>query len=185
MQQRWELVWQRLPDPPKTVGCCQLGDSSLWLWPRITDSESLSGGLAGVRRSGTSCFQDCAAPVRCGGKGVAGKASGAKRLEWHRMAKPSPQQPSDAWATKTAGLPPVESPFPNRKRLKEAPERDCLGTMTSARTVTLVHYQVERKRPWESHSSCRSHSEGVGVLRVGRHLPFPPPNRLPDLINIR
>lgn len=149
-----------------------------WLW--------MSVGRAGWRASvGHKCFQDCAAPVRCGGKGVAGKASGAKRLEWHRMAKPSPQQPSDAWATKTAGLPPVESPFPNRKRLKGAPERDCLGTHDLGRYCNTGALPGREKEP------LGSLTPPAGLTQRGwcssRRPPpsFPPSNRLPDLINIR
>lgn len=98
------------------------------------------------------------------------------------MAKPSPQQPSDAWATKTAGLPPVESPFPNHKGAQGAPGRDCLGTITWARTVTLVHCQVERKSPGSLTASCRSHSRGVGTC--SSHLSPPPTTTpLPELSN--
>lgn len=120
--------------------------------------------------------------MRCGGKGVAGKASGAKGLEWHRMAKPSPQEPSDAWATETAGLPPVESPFPNRKGAQGAPERDCLGTMTWARTATLVHYQVERNSLGRSLTPA---GLTVGVVALPVLSPPPTTNSLPDLVNIR
>ena len=141
----------------------------------------MSGWRASV---GHKCFQDCAAPVRCGGKGVAGKASGAKRLEWHRMAKPSPQQPSDAWATKTTGLPPVESPFPNYKGAQGAPERVYLGTMTWVRTVTLVHYQVERKGLGSLTPSCRSHPRGLVLVVSVATSHLPPPIPMPTLNNI-
>lgn len=35
------------PGSAQDCGCCRLGDSSLWLWPRMTDSGCQSGGLAG------------------------------------------------------------------------------------------------------------------------------------------
>lgn len=91
------------------------------------------------------------------------------------MAKPSPQQPSDAWATKTAGLPPVESPFPNHKGAQG-------GTWTGLpRYHDLAAYcntgalQGREKRPWESHSFLQvSLQRGGGVPRVCRHIPPPP-----------
>lgn len=125
-----------------------------------------AGGLDGVRRSGTSVSKTARRRFVVEGKGLQEKRrvpKGWSGTEWPSLAHNS-QQPSDAWATKMAGLPAVESPFPNDKGAQGAPERDGLGTMTWAHTVTLVHYQVERKSLGSLTASCRSHSRGVVMV---------------------
>lgn len=82
------LVWQRLPDPPKMKFLSTRG-SSLWLWPRMTDSECLSGGLAGVRRSGTSVSKTARRRCVVEGKGLQEKRrvpKGWSGTEWPSLA---------------------------------------------------------------------------------------------------
>lgn len=171
------------PGSAQDCGCWQLGDSSLWLWPRMTDS----GCLLGERAGWLACVGRAQVFPRLRGAGcvVEGKGLQEKRrvpkgwsgTEWPSLAHNSLATlgPLKLQAYHLSSL-----LFLTAKRLEGAPERECLGTMTWARTVTLVHYQVERNR-------LGSLTPPAGLTQRGwcssRRPPpsFPPPNRLPVL----